>query len=388
MKPFMLASAIFAVCIAGCTGEAAKAKAKAEAAKAAQPNAEAELARLRGAAEPPLHPERSLVVKEQGFFPVALRLADGRIAVILRGGAPNAGLGGRLDIVFSSDEGKTWTKPLVVTKSAVDDRNPAFGQAKDGALIVGFYRTAQYDDQGRYNEKLNKPVNTWVTRSTDGEKWSPPAEIDVSDITLGCPYGRIVTLPDGTLLMAVYGGPVRELKEKPASHSYLYRSTDHGKSWKRFAHIGSRGLNETAVLRHSSGKLLAALRSDRPRAVWVSESSDDGKTWSDPRRLTPAEVYPADLIELPDGRVLLTVGDRTNPFGVRGLVSDAKGNFDWQQNFTLVKDCDSDCGYPSSVILKDAKVLTVFYSAASLGKDKNRTYCGAVRFGVGPIPKK
>ena len=32
--------------------------------------------------------ERSLIVSGQGYFPVALRLQDGRIAVVLRGGAP------------------------------------------------------------------------------------------------------------------------------------------------------------------------------------------------------------------------------------------------------------------------------------------------------------
>lgn len=47
-------------------------------------------------------------------------------------------------MVFSSDEGKTWTKPIVVVDSPADDRNPALGQAKDGTLVVGYWRTATY----------------------------------------------------------------------------------------------------------------------------------------------------------------------------------------------------------------------------------------------------
>ena len=169
--------------------------------------------------------ERSPVVSGQGDFPVALRLHDGRIAVVLRGGAPHVGVKGRLDMVFSSDQGKSWTKPTLVVDSPVDDRNPALGQAKDGALVVGYLRTANYDDKGRYNPKLNKPINTWVTRSTDGGKtWSESAEIDVSDIGWGSPYGRILTLADGTMLMPIYGGPVRRPGEKAADtdNSYLY----------------------------------------------------------------------------------------------------------------------------------------------------------------------
>jgi hypothetical protein len=75
---------------------------------------------------PPL--KRSLVVSGQGYFPVALRLKDGRIAVALRGGAPHVGIKGRLDMVFSADEGKSWTKPTLVVDSPVDDRNPALGR--------------------------------------------------------------------------------------------------------------------------------------------------------------------------------------------------------------------------------------------------------------------
>src|SRR5690348_12423540 len=70
--------------------------------------------------------DRTLVVSGQGYFPVALRLQDGRIAVVLRGGGPHLSIRGRLDIVLSSDEAKTWSKPNVVVDSPVDDRNPAF----------------------------------------------------------------------------------------------------------------------------------------------------------------------------------------------------------------------------------------------------------------------
>src|SRR5213078_2826673 len=69
--------------------------------------------------------ERSLVVSGQGYFPVALRLQDGRIAVVLRGGAAHLGIKGRLDMVYSSDEGKSWTRPTLVVDSPLDDRNPA-----------------------------------------------------------------------------------------------------------------------------------------------------------------------------------------------------------------------------------------------------------------------
>jgi hypothetical protein len=331
---------------------------------------------------------RSLVVRGQGYFPVALRLQDGRIAVVLRGGAGHLGIKGRLDMVFSADDGRTWTPPVVVNDSPVDDRNPALGQARDGTLVVGFWRTATYDDQGKYDPKLDKPRGTWVTRSTDGGKtWSEAAAIDVTEFGWGSPFGKIVTLPDGAMLMAIYGGQRRKPGEKvlqDRNHSYIYRSTDSGQTWKYFSEVGDRKrqLNETALLRLASGKMLAAIRS-RAGDVWLSHSTDEARTWSAPQLLTPAAVHPADLIELDSGRVLLVVGNRAGPLGVSGLISDGQQQFDWSRRFTLVDDAaSSDCGYPSSVKLPGGRALTLYYATRAKERPEWGVHCGAVAYDV------
>jgi hypothetical protein len=333
--------------------------------------------------------ERSLVISGQGYFPVALRLQDGRIAVVVRGGAGHLGIGGRLDMVFSADEGKSWTRPTLVVDSPEDDRNPALGQARDGSLVVAYLRLAKYDEQGRYNPKLENPDSTWVTRSADGGKtWGESTPIDVADVGWGSPYGKILTLPDGTMLLALYGGPVRApgAKVGDSDNSYVYRSTDDGKTWKRYATIGPKGFNETALVRLASGKLLAALRSVRGE-VWLSDSGDDGKSWGEPTQLTPAKVHPADLLRLPDERVLLVTGYRVGPFGVRGLVGDREGRCDWRQRFLLVNDAtNGDCGYPSSVLLKDGRVLTVSYAVGSKDHPAWSVHCGAVTYQVPAQP--
>jgi len=331
--------------------------------------------------------ERTLVAGGQGYFPVALRLKDGRMAVVMRGGAPHLGRAGRLDIVFSSDEGKSWTNPTVVADSPADDRNPALGQAADGTLVVAFWRTDRYDEQGRYRPNLNKPVNTWVTRSADGGKtWSAPAEIDVSDIGYGSPYGRMITLDDGAMLMNIYGGAVRPSDFK-GDCSYIYRSDDAGKAWKRFATPGARGFNETALLRLKSGALLAAMRSDSQQQIFLTESRDEGKTWSEPKKLTPPQVHPADMILLSDGRVLMVVGHRAGPMGVCALVGNERGEFAWDQRSFIVDDAtNGDCGYPSSVLLKDGRVLTAYYAVGSKRFADWGTHCGAAVHRVSPAP--
>ncbi len=342
-------------------------------------------------AAPKLSVERTLVASGQGYFPVALRLKDGRIAVVLRGGGGHLTIKGRLDMVFSSDEGKTWTSPILVVDSPADDRNPSLGQAKDGTLLVGFWRTETYDENDRYNPKLDKPRTTWVTRSADGGKtWSDPSQIDTADIGIGSPFGRMLTLPDGTVLMAIYGFGIRQPDAKDGGtrhHSYIYRSKDNGLTWERISEIGDgkQQLNETSLLRLPDGKLLAAVRA-RSTEVWVSESTDNGLSWSKTRQITPAKVHPADLSLLPDGRVLMTVGNRVGPYGVLGMAGTAVGEFDWKKRFSLVDDAISaDCGYPSSVALKDDRTLTLYYATRAKEQVAWRVHCGAL---VYQVPKE
>lgn len=334
----------------------------------------------------PLKVERTPVVTGQGYFPVACKLQDGRIAVVLRGGAPHLGIKGRLDMVFSDDQGKTWSKPTVVVDSPLDDRNPAFGQAADGTLVVGFWRTATYDDAGNWNDKLDKEMSTWVTRSVDGGKtWSDPARIDTADLRYGSPYGKIVTMPDGAMLMAVYGTPKAEPGKSPVAGdwSYIYRSTDHGQTWSRFATPGAERFNETSLLRLNSGGLLAAMRTVAPdQDVWLARSKDGGRTWGEAVKVTPPLVHPADLAELPDGRVLLVAGERRGPFGVRAVIG-TPDKLDWSHHFKLADTAtNTDCGYPSSVVLNDGSVLTVYYAVGDKEHADWGEHCAAVMYEV------
>jgi len=72
-------------------------------------------------------PERIVAVGGEGYFPVLIRLQNGELAAIVRGGARHVGIGGCLDIIKSNDGAITWSEPKTVVDIPPDSRNPAFG---------------------------------------------------------------------------------------------------------------------------------------------------------------------------------------------------------------------------------------------------------------------
>jgi len=92
-------------------------------------------------------------------------------------------------------------------------------------------------------------------------------------------------------------------------------------------------------------------------------------------------------VVLPDQRMLLVTGYRVGPFGVRGLVGSRGGRFDRQQRFLLINDATNGyCSYPSSVLLKDGRVLTVYYAVGSKEHPSWDVHCGAVTYKVPAQP--
>lgn len=324
--------------------------------------------------------ERVVAVKGGGYFPVLIKMQDGSLGAVLRGGAPHVGLEGRLDWVHSEDGGKTWSKPSVIVDSEFDDRNPALGQMSDGTIVMAYAEASTYNAEGKFDTSVGAYTMFYVTSTDGGKTWSEKRLLPPCPIKNGSPYGKIILLPDGTALMPAYGGYDTEYKgpidiAEGAKHiSGIFRSTDNGKTWDDFSVISATDHNETAIAYLPDGRLIAMGRTYSDGSIQQMESTDKGYTWDAPRQVTIPREHPGDLCLLQNGDLLLVHGNRNTPHGVAAIVSRDSGKTWKSEDRFLVAwtSLNTDCGYPSVVQLDDGTIVTMYYTVGTedISKDE------------------
>jgi hypothetical protein len=169
----------------------------------------------------------------------------------------------------TGDDGKHYPGPLA---------DHAVVQCRDGALLLVMYGHFKTDTvlcpAFPPEWKLYK-YRTWVMRSTDrGKTWDYLATV-AYDPQVGCESfceGDLLTLPSGAILCFMRTGGIPPQYITPL---YLSESADDGKTWSPPRAIADRGVLPNAC-RMQSGVL--AVTYGRPDN-WVAFSLDEGKTW-------------------------------------------------------------------------------------------------------------
>jgi len=324
--------------------------------------------------------ERVVAVRGGGYFPVLIKLRDGSLGAVVRGGAPHIGIKGRLDWVRSTDGGKTWSEPVVIADSKWDDRNPALGQMPNGTIVCAYAEAQTYNAEGEWDTSAGQYVLFYKLSTDNGITWGEKKPLYNGPIYGGSPYGQICLLEDGTALMSLYGSRMKDdwdgKPTVPQGSSRLVgvlRSTDNGETWGEFSLVSLGQHNETAVLQLGGDHILAAARRGNG-GLDVMESHDAGRTWGDPRPATQPGQHPAGLCKLADGDILLVWGNRRDPMGAGCTLSSDSGAT-WRYDERVVLGWTSlggDCGYPSVVQLDDGTIVVMYYSVGTqdMGPDQ------------------
>ncbi len=316
-------------------------------------------------------PKPIVAVKNVCAWPNLTMLRDGTIVATIHNQPSHLKLPSDVECWASVDGGISWAKrgtPAPRDTPRTARGNVAAGLANNGDLIViasGWSDPTAKSDRG----SVLRPI---VSRSTDGGRsWSIDTKA-FSQITV--PFGDILAGGDGKLRVGVYRG-------EPGT-TMVYSSPDDGKTWVEPVTINQDVvIHEPALFHLGKGKWLAAARFS---GLTLYASDDDAKTWALRKSLTGPQQHPGHFVRLKDGRVMLSYGNRVTPKGVDVRFSDDEG-LTWSEPFRVV-DFQGDGGYPSSVQLKDGKVLTAYYARQIEGHDGY--HMGAVIWDPGKTGKR
>jgi hypothetical protein len=170
--------------------------------------------------------------RDGGYFPVLVNVRGEEILAVVRAGAGHVGVTGRLEAVRSTDGGRTWEPPVVIVDTEADDRNPAVGVAPDGSVVLAYHAQGSYGEDGSWMPQLRR-VRMRLKRSRDaGRTWENSEPLGFAGLEKHSAFGRIVTLPVGTMLLPLYG-PAIHSGDETGDCAYVLRSDDSGRTWDR-----------------------------------------------------------------------------------------------------------------------------------------------------------
>lgn len=311
-------------------------------------------------------------------WPTLTRRQNGELLVVCSGGRESHVCPfGRVELIRSSDDGRTWSWPRVLLDGPIDDRDAGILETARGTLLVTSFTSLAYEPilksaegwagerkamwqaaHGRVGEsERQRALGVWLARSTDGGVTWGGRE----DSLVNSPHGPI-QLADGRLL---YAG--KELWREPHRVGVCV-SEDDGQSWKWLAEIPTRPGDKRSDYHELHAvevddRIVVHIRNHNKkhdRETLQTVSDDGGRSWSVPE---PIGVWglPSHLLRLSDGRLLMSYGYRRRPYGNQARVS-ADGGRTWSEPVVISDDgVGHDLGYPSTVELADGSLLTVWY---------------------------
>lgn len=325
--------------------------------------------------------ETRVICKEPGRYigwPTITKTSNGELLIVFSGDRDaHVCPWGKTQMVRSKDGGQTWTEPVTINNTPLDDRDAGIIETNSKTLVVSWFTSLVFtqpnimrDEWVRHTEKLgpetrNRWLGYWIRRSTDGGyTWEDPIRVDVT-----APHGPI-QLQDGRLLFVGMGN----IDGKRVIG--VEASEDDGRTWKMISSVPLANqdidnLHEPHVVQNADGTLVTMVRyqpPDRQCFLQQSESADGGMTWS-VLHPTPLWGYPPHLICLDNGWLVVAYGRRKEPFGERACISrDGGKTWDSDHEIVLADAMNGDLGYPASVQLDDGSIWTVYYQIDQPGE--------------------
>ena len=285
-------------------------------------------------------------------FPDVCRTASGELLCVFYAGYghvsdPRESLphGARIALCRSGDDGRTWSPAEVVADTPIDDRDPSIVALPNGELLVTFMT---YDVK-----RASGTHQAFSVRSSDGgRRWGQPQAIATPFTQLEAISTPPRLVRPGRLLLTPYGNNTGD--PRSYKHTAVLESKDLGHSWTALAEVKSEKylLLEPDLVQLPDDRLLMLMR---PTLTW-SQSTDGGRTWSEPTDLGISGDCPYLLLT---SKKILLCGIRHRPTKSTCVIYSTDLGKTWKGPVTV----DPVLGaYPSMVELPDGRIVIVYYT--------------------------
>lgn len=314
---------------------------------------------------------------------------------------------GKNVMYMSYDDGKTWTKPMVLNDSYVDDRDMGICYLGNGKFIVSWFAESpedyhdhiqEYDFFGEADKKLTAGFSkawklmdkeeyfsyakSFVMISEDYcVTWSDPIEVPI----FGphgpnlCKDGSLVYL--GNYLYNASYSYKDENGEEVRPPLGCFISRDGGYTWEHQGDmpngIADNGeeitpweMFEPHVMELPDGRLIGAIRThsannEEINTTFITFSEDQGKTWTRPKGIG-IDGMPAHLLMHSSGAIVMSYSCRTEGLRCERAVVSYDNGETWTQDYALdhrIAPWRYDMGYPASAELADGTIITIYYQS-------------------------
>lgn len=321
-------------------------------------------------------------------WPTVTRLQNGRLAMTASGfRARHVCPFGKVVMCISEDEGQSWTPPMIVLDTPLDDRDAGilpFG--KNSVMITSFNNTGEMqkkwnrlrDEDGNLNprslyingylyaidwEKAEERYlgSTFVISNDGGKTFG-----DIKRIPITAPHGPILTNEGEILYIGRTFSKNDTVQETDGVHAYRVFPDGTYEKLGEIPNISPELLScEPHAVALDDGKIIVHIRvqNDAVFTIYQSESTDGGRTFTPAHQiLSERGGAPAHLLKRRDGTLISVYGYREAPYGIKAMFSFDGGNT-WDIGHDLyINGVSSDLGYPASVELTNGDILTVFYA--------------------------
>lgn len=260
--------------------------------------------------------------------------------------------GGRAVIMRSTDEGKSWSKPVMLVDTPNDDRHPAFVQLRDGTILCSFFTYPGEAASGDLAKEPEMAARVWFVRSFDGgQTWEKKPRRLVTPFLYDETDGPLLRLKDGSVVVAINGRPA----SGPPDQAGFFRSTNRGRSWKHLSTVkADHDLQEVTVAELPDGRWMMMARPEGD----IAWSRDRGRTWTPPVTFG-MRMFAPSLQVLRDGTLVCLHGS----YGAGGLrvIFSTDGGATWiapaKNHGFLV---DHSYGYGKAMELPDGSLFIAY----------------------------